>query len=78
MKKAGYLNDAGVAQFKFKEIRHLSNTRMKDADISVDKRRAMTGHKTNQANEIYTHPSGSDTSMPLRRCPDSAPTHFSL
>lgn len=59
--KAGYLDKNGVPQFKFKEIRHLANTLMKDANISADKRRAMTGHLTNQANEIYTHPTGSDT-----------------
>ncbi len=59
--KAGYLDENGVPQFKFKEIRHLANTLLKDANISADKRRAMTGHETNQANEIYTHPTGTDT-----------------
>jgi hypothetical protein len=44
LKKAGYIDDAGVPQFKFKGIRHLSNTLMKDADITVDKRKAMTEH----------------------------------
>lgn len=72
--KAGYLDKNGVPQFKFKEIRHLSNTLLKDANISADKRRAMTGHKTNQANEVYTHPSGADTidsSRALSRfCPE--------
>ena len=57
LEEAGY--ESGT--FKFKEIRHLANTLMKDANISVDKRRAMTGHKTIQANEVYTHVSGTDT-----------------
>ena len=57
------LEEAGyeIGTYKFKEIRHLANTLMKDANISVDKRRAMTGHKTIQANEVYTHVSGTDT-----------------
>lgn len=57
LERAGY----HPGEFKFKEIRHLSNTLMKDANISVDKRKAMTGHKTIQANEAYTHPTGTDT-----------------
>jgi hypothetical protein len=65
-----------VPQFKFKEIRHLSNTLMKDADITVDKRKAMTGHKTNQANEIYTHPSGSDTIDASRALSSFRPDKF--
>lgn len=60
--KAGYIDkETGVPQYKFKEIRHLANTEMKDSGITADKRKAMTGHKTVQANEVYTHPSGSDT-----------------
>jgi integrase len=57
------LDDAGYesGDFKFKEIRHLANTLMKHADITADKRMAMTGHKTIHANEIYTHASGTDT-----------------
>ncbi len=57
LEKAKYEKGA----FKFKEIRHLANTLLKDADIPADKRKAMTGHKTIQANEVYTHPSGTDT-----------------
>ncbi len=45
----------------FKEIRHCANTARKNADIPADKRRAMTGHKSIQANETYTHPNGQDT-----------------
>jgi len=48
-------------QFKFKEIRHLANTCMKDAGITADKRKAMTGHVSITTNEIYTHPTGTDT-----------------
>jgi integrase len=59
--KAGFLDQDGVPVFKFKEIRHLSNTLMKDGGVTADKRRAMTGHVSNQANEIYTHPTGADT-----------------
>jgi hypothetical protein len=44
-----------------KKIRHLANTKLKDSGITADKRKAMTGHKTVQANEVYTHPTGSDT-----------------
>jgi hypothetical protein len=29
--------------------------------VVVEKRRAMTGHRSNEANEVYTHPSGDDT-----------------
>jgi integrase len=57
------LDGAGYesGDFKFKEIRHLANTLMKDANITADKRMAMTGHKTIQANEVYTHSSSTDT-----------------
>lgn len=55
--KAGYEK----GQFKFKEIRHLANTLLKQGNITADKRMAMTGHKTIQANEVYTHPTGTDT-----------------
>ena len=55
--KAGYK----VGDFKFKEIRHLANTLLKDANIIAEKRMAMTGHTTVEANEQYTHPTGSDT-----------------
>lgn len=47
--------------FKFKEIRHLANTCLKDAGIIADKRKAMTGHVLAQTNEVYTHSTGSDT-----------------
>jgi integrase len=55
--KAGYKS----GEFMFKEMRHLANTLMKDANITADKRMAMTGHKTILANEVYTHASGTDT-----------------
>jgi hypothetical protein len=57
------LEDAGFKKgdFLFKEIRHLANTELKNANVVVEKRRAMTGHRSNEANEVYTHPSGDDT-----------------
>ena len=48
-------------EFKFKEIRHLANTLLKDANISVEKRMAMTGHQSIQSNEVYTHNTGLET-----------------
>jgi integrase len=47
--------------YKFKEIRHLANTLMKNKGVVADKRRALTGHKSGQANEKYTHPAASDS-----------------
>ncbi len=47
--------------FVFKEIRYCANTALKSANIPADKRMMMTGHKSIQANEVYTHPSGADT-----------------
>ncbi|OPY72520.1 MAG: Phage integrase family protein [Syntrophorhabdus sp. PtaU1.Bin050] len=55
--KAGY----NEGEFKFKEIRHLANTTMKDHSITADKRKGMTGHQSTAANEIYTHPTPTDT-----------------
>ena len=57
------LEDAGYKKtdFKFKEIRHLANTCMKDAGITADKRKRMTGHVLATTNEVYTHPTGMDT-----------------
>lgn len=47
--------------FRFKEIRHLANTLLKDAGIGADQRCALTGHKSNANNERYTHASAQDT-----------------
>ncbi len=47
--------------YKFKELRHLANTAMKDAGISTDKRMAVTGHTSVAANQIYTHKTVGDS-----------------
>lgn len=57
LKNAGYEEGA----FKFKELRHLANTCMKDANIPADKRKSVTGHESIASNEIYTHKTGQDT-----------------
>jgi integrase len=49
--KAGFKH----GEYKFKELRHLANTCMKGAGITVDKRMAVTGHTDIKSNEIYTH-----------------------
>ena len=48
-------------EYKFKEIRHLANTCMKEQGIIADKRISLTGHKSIVTNEIYTHPTGKDS-----------------
>ncbi len=57
LQEAGYQK----GEYKFKEIRHLANTCMKNHNITADKRMAMTGHRSIASNEGYTHPTGSDT-----------------
>jgi integrase len=47
--------------YKFKELRHLANTCMKENGITADKRKAVTGHVSIAANEIYTHKTANDT-----------------
>lgn len=62
--------------YKYKEIRHLANTRLKDAWITADKRRAMMGHKSIAANEGYTRPTGLDTLDPGRALSEFGPDKF--
>jgi integrase len=52
---------AGVKGYKFKEIRHLANTLLKDSGIGADQRCKLTGHSSTKTNEVYTHESGTDT-----------------
>lgn len=72
LKNAGYEK----GQFKFKEIRHLSNTCMKDAGITADKRKAMTGHSSIATNEIYTHKTATDTMDASRALGRYCPENF--
>lgn len=72
LKEAGYEK----GQFKFKEIRHLSNTIMKEKNVTVEKRMAMTGHKHIATNEIYTHPTGNETIEAGRALSDFGPRAF--
>jgi len=72
LKKAGYK----PGDFKFKEIRHLANTLLKDANIPVEKRMAMTGHRSIKANETYIHNTGKETVEASQALSMYAPKEF--
>ncbi len=54
-------NDYKLPRFKFKELRHLANTCVKDSGIEASRRKAVTLHASTQSNENYTHPSQKDS-----------------
>jgi len=69
---------AGLApgDYKFKELRHLANTSMKDAGITVDKRMAVTGHTNIASNEVYTHKTVGDSIDAARSLEKFRPAKF--
>ena len=52
----GAIRRAGIRYFRFHDLRHAHNTRLLEAGVSAEVRRALMGHSTGRdTNAIYTH-----------------------